>query len=112
MSAPTPPHKNPFWRHHLSRFCQARPKGCCTGVGSTEAPAGLAIVHAAREHPGPLLVVTRGVHAAEQLEDEIRFYAAQDSAPGVQVPVALASCSRDTRTSLYSAGTRLQGWRR
>ncbi|MFA5810383.1 MAG: transcription-repair coupling factor, partial [Thermoleophilia bacterium] len=37
---------------------------------------GLAIVHAAREHPGPLLVVTRGVHAAEQLEDEIRFYAA------------------------------------
>ena len=40
---------------------------------------GLAIVRAAREHPGPLLVVTHGVHAAEQLEDEIRFYAAHDS---------------------------------
>ncbi len=37
---------------------------------------GLALVSAAREHPGPLLVVTASVHAAERLEDEIRFYAA------------------------------------
>ncbi len=35
---------------------------------------GLALANAARRHPGLLLVVTASVHAAEQIEDEIRFY--------------------------------------
>ncbi len=41
---------------------------------------GLAIANAAREHPGLLLVVTASVRAAEQLEDEIRFYGPGDGA--------------------------------
>jgi transcription-repair coupling factor (superfamily II helicase) len=35
---------------------------------------GLALARAAEAHPGPLLVVTRDTRAAQQLEDEIRFY--------------------------------------
>src|SRR5258706_11854881 len=42
---------------------------------------GLAIAAAAAQHPGPLLVITRSVEMADQLGDEIRFYASdvQDS---------------------------------
>ncbi len=42
---------------------------------------GLAIAATAAQHTGPLLVITRGVETAEQLGDEIRFYASgvQDS---------------------------------
>ncbi|MEK7795847.1 MAG: hypothetical protein AAB315_00180, partial [Pseudomonadota bacterium] len=60
---------------------------------------GLAIVRAAREHPGPLLVVTHGVHAAEQLEDEIRFYAAQGR----------ASTARDRMSEATAAGNEMSG---
>ncbi|TAM45898.1 MAG: transcription-repair coupling factor [Gammaproteobacteria bacterium] len=42
---------------------------------------GLALANAARRHPGPLLVVTASVHAAEQIEDEIRFYGATADTP-------------------------------
>lgn len=52
---------------------------------------GLAIVHAARQHRGPLLVVTHGVHAAEQMEDEIRFYAAQGRASTIGNEVSEAN---------------------
>jgi transcription-repair coupling factor (superfamily II helicase) len=42
---------------------------------------GLAIAAAAAQHAGPLLVITRSVEMADQLGDEIRFYASdvQDS---------------------------------
>src|SRR5881394_3645556 len=42
---------------------------------------GLAIARAAAAHAGPLIVLTRSVEAADQLGDEIRFYASglQDS---------------------------------
>ncbi len=48
---------------------------------------GLALANATRIHPGPLLVVTASVHAAEQIEDEIRFYSeAADTPPLLHFP--------------------------
>lgn len=48
---------------------------------------GLALVSAARRHPGPILVVAASVRAAEQLEDEIRFYLGNDpSLPVLHFP--------------------------
>ncbi len=44
---------------------------------------GLALANAARMHQGPLLVVTASVHAAEQIEDEIRFYAGSTDSPSL-----------------------------
>ena len=105
MSAPTPSQEKSLPASPLKPVLPAQAGGLLHWSRLYGSARGLAIVHAAREHPGPLLVVTRGVHAAEQLEDEIRFYAAQ----GASVPVASASCSRDTRTSLYSAGDGMSG---
>ncbi len=47
---------------------------------------GLALANAARSYPGPLLVVTANVHAAEQIEDEIRFYAGNSAPPLLHFP--------------------------
>ncbi|MFQ6022877.1 MAG: transcription-repair coupling factor [Acidiferrobacterales bacterium] len=40
---------------------------------------GLAIARTAAEHRGPLLVITADARSAQQLEDEIRFYASPDA---------------------------------
>jgi len=55
----------------------------CRLLGSAR---GLAISAAAAKHPGPLLVIARSVEAAEQLEDEIRFYAAETKVPTYPFP--------------------------
>ena len=48
---------------------------------------GLALASAAQIHPAPLLVVTAGVHGAERLEDEIRFYRGkEDRFPVLRFP--------------------------
>ncbi|HEY8555696.1 MAG TPA: transcription-repair coupling factor [Burkholderiales bacterium] len=57
------------------------PKGrlrWCRLLGSSR---GLAIAAAAERHPGPLVVLARSIEAANQLEDEIRFYAAGGPVP-------------------------------
>ena len=55
----------------------------CRLLGSAR---GLAISSAATQHAGPILVIARNVEAAELLEDEIRFYGADASAPIYSFP--------------------------
>ena len=55
----------------------------CRLLGSAR---GLAISSAAEQHTGPLLVVTRNAEAAEQLEDELRFYARSGQLPVYSFP--------------------------
>ena len=50
----------------------------CRLLGSSR---GLAIAAAAERHPGPLVVLARSIEAANQLEDEVRFYAAGGPVP-------------------------------
>jgi transcription-repair coupling factor (superfamily II helicase) len=57
--------------------------GWCRLLGSAR---GLAISCAAEQHIGPLLVITRNAEAAEQLEDEIRFYARSGQLPVYSFP--------------------------
>ncbi len=40
---------------------------------------GLSLIQAARAHAGPVLVITRDNRSAQQLEDELRFYAPWDA---------------------------------
>ena len=40
---------------------------------------GLSLIQAARAHGGPVLVITRDNRSAQQLEDELRFYAPRDA---------------------------------
>ncbi|BAU48581.1 transcription-repair coupling factor [Sulfurifustis variabilis] len=47
---------------------------------------GLALAMAAARHRGPLLVVTRSVSEANQLEDEIRFYRTDPALPVLPFP--------------------------
>jgi transcription-repair coupling factor (superfamily II helicase) len=47
---------------------------------------GLAIVQAARECQGPVLVITRDNRAAQQLEDELLFYGAAQDGTGPLLP--------------------------
>ena len=82
MSVPTPSQEKSLPASPLKPVLPAQAGGLLYWSRLYGSACGLAIVHAAREHPGPLLVVTRGVHAAEQLEDEIRFYAAGDGVSG------------------------------
>jgi transcription-repair coupling factor (superfamily II helicase) len=55
----------------------------CRLLGSAR---GLAIAAGAAAHPGPLVVITRSVEAAERLEDEIRFYGAGSGTPVYSFP--------------------------
>ncbi|MBI5782355.1 MAG: transcription-repair coupling factor, partial [Gammaproteobacteria bacterium] len=83
MSVPTPSQEKSLPASPLKPVLPAQAGGLLYWSRLYGSARGLAIAHAAREHAGPLLVVTRGVHAAEQLEDEIRFYAAQGHAGGM-----------------------------
>ncbi len=47
---------------------------------------GLAIAEAARQHNGPLLVITSDTPTASRLEDEIRFFYAADDCPLLSFP--------------------------
>src|SRR3989338_10810981 len=93
MPAPIPSHKKSLLASPLKPVLPSQTGGVLHWSRLYGSARGLAIVHIAREHPGPLLVVTHGVHAAEQLQDEIRFYAAQGraSAAGDRMSEAAAA---------------------
>ncbi|MBK9130566.1 MAG: transcription-repair coupling factor [Gammaproteobacteria bacterium] len=48
--------------------------------------AGLAIAGAARDHDGPVIVLTSGMPATERLEHELRFYLAESDPPVLILP--------------------------
>ncbi|MDT8311455.1 MAG: transcription-repair coupling factor [Methylophaga sp.] len=48
--------------------------------------AGLLLARAARQHDGPLLVITDDMGSAQQLESEIRFYLGHDKLPILHFP--------------------------
>ena len=48
--------------------------------------AGLAICAAARQHPGPVVVITTDMHSTEILEHELEFYRGRDEFPILTFP--------------------------
>jgi len=50
------------------------------------AALGLALAHAARSHPAPLLVIASDVREAERLEQQLRFFLGEDEVPLLHFP--------------------------
>src|SRR3989304_907473 len=48
--------------------------------------AGLALCAAARQHPGPVVVITTDMRATETLEHELEFYRGRDEFPILTFP--------------------------